>query len=106
MFNVCYNCGLYRADKLIDPAGPYAICPECGHRHPFGQLPLFIVGGASGSGKSTLCQALTGAVTEAVLLDAEISCGGRSLTGRKRVTGIFLNCGCGCARTSASRGGR
>ncbi len=28
MMNVCFQCGLYRADKMIDPAGPYAICPE------------------------------------------------------------------------------
>jgi broad-specificity NMP kinase len=72
MFNVCYNCGLYRVDKQIDPTGPYAICPECGYKHPFRQLPLFIVTGASGAGKSTLCQRLTGAITEAVLLDNDI----------------------------------
>jgi hypothetical protein len=24
MMNVCFNCGIYRADKLIDPDGPYA----------------------------------------------------------------------------------
>ena len=46
MFNVCDNCGLYRADKIIDPAGPYAICPECGHKHTFRYLPLLIVAGA------------------------------------------------------------
>ncbi len=47
MFNVCYQCGQYRADKIIDPSGPAAICPECGHRHPFRKLPLLVVGGAS-----------------------------------------------------------
>ena len=72
MFNVCYNCGAYRADKIIDPSGPYAVCPECGHRHRFRQLPLFIVGGASGAGKSTVCQALTGVIEDAVLLDSDI----------------------------------
>ncbi len=72
MFNVCYRCGEYRADKEIDPSGPYAICPVCGYRHAFRQLPLLIVGGASGAGKSTVLQALTGRVAEAVLLDSDI----------------------------------
>ena len=72
MFNVCYQCGLYRADKLIDPAGPFAVCPECGYKHPFLALPLLIVGGANGAGKSTLCNHLTGRVHNAVLLDVDI----------------------------------
>lgn len=53
MINVCYNCGIYRADKLIDPSGPFAICPEYGFKHPFRQLPLLVVSGASGAGKSS-----------------------------------------------------
>ena len=69
MMNVCYQCGLYRADKIIDPAGPFAICPECGYQHPFLQLPLLIVSGASGAGKSTICNHLTGHYQQAVLLD-------------------------------------
>jgi len=72
MMNVCFNCGLYRADKVIDPAGPHAICPECGYRHPFLRLPLLIVSGASGTGKSTVCHNLLGALQEAVLLDSDI----------------------------------
>ena len=72
MINVCFNCGLYRADKIIDPAGPYAICPACGHKHPFRYLPLLIVSGASGAGKSTVCNALLGHFTDAVLLDSDI----------------------------------
>jgi hypothetical protein len=72
MFNVCHQCGQYRADKIIDPAGPYAICPECGHKHTFRYLPLLIVSGASGTGKSTVCNALLGRVTSAVLLDSDI----------------------------------
>ncbi len=72
MFNVCWECGIYRADKIIDPDGPAAVCPECGHRHPFRQLPLFLVSGASGAGKSTVCQDLLGRFDEAVLLDADI----------------------------------
>lgn len=72
MLNVCHHCGLYRADKIIDPDGPVAVCPECGHRHPFLALPLMIVGGASGAGKSAVCNHLTGRFRDAVLLDADI----------------------------------
>ncbi|MEP7356824.1 MAG: AAA family ATPase [Anaerolineales bacterium] len=72
MMNICANCGQYRPDKLIEPEGPYAVCPECGHRQRFRQLPLLIVSGASGAGKSTVCQQLTGALDSAVLLDSDI----------------------------------
>lgn len=72
MFNVCHNCGLYRADKIIDPSGPYAICPECGHKHPFHQLPFLIVSGASGAGKSSVCNAILGKLEDVVLLDSDI----------------------------------
>src|SRR5262249_10108352 len=61
-------------DKIIDPQGPVAMCPECGHRHPFLQLPLLLVSGASGAGKSTICHALLGALPEVVLLDSDILC--------------------------------
>jgi len=73
MFNVCHNCGLYRADKIIDPSGsgPYAICPDCGHKHPFRQLPLLIISGASGAGKSSVCQAMLGELEDVVLLDSD-----------------------------------
>jgi len=63
---------MYRADKIIDPAGPYAVCPECGHAHPFRALPLMIISGASGAGKSAVCNALLGQCTNAVLLDSDI----------------------------------
>ena len=72
MFNVCYQCGQYRADKEIDPHGPAAICPECGYRHPFHMLPLLLVGGASGTGKSSLLQKLSGNFTRAVLLEGDL----------------------------------
>jgi len=72
MMNVCFQCGMYHADKIIDPAGPFAVCPECGFKHPFRQLPLLIVSGASGAGKSTVCQHLSGQLTQAVLLDSDI----------------------------------
>lgn len=72
MFNVCHNCGLYRRDKIIDPTGPYAICPECGHQHPFRMLPLLMVSGASGTGKSSVCNALLGKLEEVIPLDSDI----------------------------------
>ncbi len=72
MINVCEHCGSYRADKRIDPLGPDAICPDCGHRHRFVYSPLLIVSGASGAGKSRVCSLLTGVVTRAVLLDTDI----------------------------------
>lgn len=55
MFNVCPQCGEYSVEKTIDPTGPYAICPFCGHPHPFLQQPLFIISGPSGVGKTSIC---------------------------------------------------
>jgi hypothetical protein len=63
---------MYRRDKIIDPAGPYAICPECGHKHRFRQLPLILVSGASGAGKSSVCNAMRGKLDQVVLLDSDI----------------------------------
>ena len=72
MINVCFNCGLYHADKIIDPEGPYAICPACGYKHIFRHLPLLMVAGASGVGKSTIGWHLADRVREAIVLDADI----------------------------------
>lgn len=72
MFNVCIKCGAYHTDKKIDPAGPYAICPECGQSHLFRQLPLFILTGASGVGKSSVCLELAKIMTEAVVMEGDI----------------------------------
>jgi quercetin dioxygenase-like cupin family protein len=72
MLNICVNCGVYRPDKVIDLTGPHAICPECGPKHPFLQLPLLIVTGASGAGKSTVCHQLLGKLLDVVLLDSDI----------------------------------
>jgi hypothetical protein len=72
MWNVCWQCGLYRADKEVDPDGPAAICPKCGYRHPFRRLPLLLIAGASAAGKSTVCQALLGKLSTVVLLDSDI----------------------------------
>jgi AAA domain-containing protein len=72
MMNICFQCGIYRADKIIDPDGPVAICPECGYRHRFARLPLLIVSGASGAGKSTVCRILLGRLPQVVILDSDI----------------------------------
>jgi hypothetical protein len=72
MMNTCYQCGIYRADKIIDPDGSVAICPECGYRRRFARRPLLIASGASGAGKSTACQTLFGRLTQVVLLDSDI----------------------------------
>ena len=72
MMNVCYACGEYHADKTIDPSGPYAICPECGHKHPFRQHSLLIVSGASGAGKSAVRQLLVGTLSEVVMLESDL----------------------------------
>jgi len=72
MINVCFQCGAYRADKIVDPRGPVAICPECGFRHSFLRLPLLVVSGASGAGKATVCNILVGRTKNVVVLDADI----------------------------------
>jgi hypothetical protein len=71
ILHVCWNCGAYHADKPILASGPVAICPSCGHHHPFRQLPLLLIGGASGAGKSTICQMLLGQLPQVVLLDSD-----------------------------------
>ena len=92
MMNVCAQCGLFRADKTVfDPRRPndgsvlasqtraqsdatytVASCPHCGHAQPFQQLPLMLVGGSSATGKSAILRELTGRITAAVLLDADL----------------------------------
>lgn len=72
MFNVCPSCGLYSEEKAVDPAGPCAVCPACGHRHRFRWLPLFWITGSSGTGKSTLCLELAASATDCVFLEADI----------------------------------
>ena len=72
MLNICERCGQYRPDKTIDESGPHAVCPECGHRHPFLRLPLLSFTGASGTGKSTVCRRLVPRLDGAVLLEGDI----------------------------------
>jgi gluconate kinase len=72
MFNVCPACGLYSAEKPIDPCGSCAVCPYCGHRHPFLQLPLFILTGSSATGKSTICLELATRLSDCVCIECDI----------------------------------
>jgi adenylate kinase family enzyme len=72
MFNVCPNCGEYRADKTIAPEGDFAICPDCRFRHKFVRSPLFILTGASGAGKSTVCLGLAARMKEVVVMESDI----------------------------------
>jgi hypothetical protein len=75
MLNTCTQCGAYQPDKEIEPGlngNTTAICPACGHPHPFVRLPLLFVAGASGTGKTTTCHTLNGTIPEAVLLDIDI----------------------------------
>jgi len=72
MFNVCPNCGELRADKIILPDGPYAVCPHCEDQHKFLRLPLFVITGASGAGKSSACLALAAKTKDFVVMDSDI----------------------------------
>ena len=75
MFNVCPGCGEYQVDKAVEPISPttaVAICPSCGHRHPFRRQQLFIVTGASGTGKTTVGLRLGAVLPECVVLDQDI----------------------------------
>jgi predicted kinase len=72
MFNVCPQCGTYSDEKVIDPGGPFAICPACAYAHPFRRLPLFVLSGASGSGKSTIALALVPILQDCVVLESDL----------------------------------
>ena len=72
MFNVCSNCGEYGEDNPVDPTGPFVVCKHCHHKHPFLQLPLFIIGGVSGTGKSTISLELMSKFTDCVVLDSDV----------------------------------
>ena len=72
MFHVCPNCGEYRAGNAIVQKGVYAKCLNCGFRHKFLRLPLFILTGASGVGKSTVCLKLAARMKDVVVMDSDI----------------------------------
>ena len=72
MFNVCPYCGEYSVEKEIDPRGPCAICPFCGYRSRFVQLPLFVLTGASGTGKTTIALNLARSFHDCVTMESDI----------------------------------
>lgn len=76
MFNVCPQCGEYRADKTIsfseETTESVALCPICGFRQKFLRLPLFILTGASGTGKTTICLKLAEKTKTVVVLESDI----------------------------------
>jgi len=72
MINVCFKCGEYSAEKIVDIQGGYAICPVCGYKNHFIPMPLFIVAGASGTGKSTVLKELFGKMDNVILLETDI----------------------------------
>jgi adenylate kinase family enzyme len=72
MFNICPNCGEYRADKVVVLEEGHAICPNCSFRSKFIRLPLFILTGASGVGKSTVCLELAARMKDAVVMESDI----------------------------------
>ena len=72
VFNVCPNCGEYRADKIILPERAYAVCPNCEYQHQFIRLPLFVLTGASGVGKTTTCLALAVTAKDLVVMESDI----------------------------------
>jgi hypothetical protein len=72
VFNVCPGCGEYSEEKVIEPSGPFAVCPACGYAHPFVRLPLFVLTGASGAGKTAVCLALPARLPECVAMETDI----------------------------------
>lgn len=80
MFNVCPQCGEYSDAKRIDPQGPIAICPSCGYRHRFVQLPLFVLTGASGAGKTAIGLSLARAFQRCVTMESDILWGAVAAT--------------------------
>jgi broad-specificity NMP kinase len=94
MFNICQQCGLWSDEQMVDPDGPYALCPHCGYQHWFRRLPLFVVTGPSGVGKSTLCIELAPNLPGYVCLESDILWGNVPATAEDNYRGywnIWLN---------------
>ncbi|MEM7017086.1 MAG: AAA family ATPase [Pseudomonadota bacterium] len=72
MFNTCINCGNWHDKRVVDPTGPYAICPSCEYAQPFIKFPLFVLTGPSGAGKSAVTVALMHDLPDFVLLEGDI----------------------------------
>lgn len=72
MINVCAHCGSYRPDKEIQRNPTRAICPDCGHSHPFVQQPLYIICGPNGGGKTAVCRQFQHQSNPYIPLEADI----------------------------------
>lgn len=70
---ICNGCGAWLEPSALarDGAGTWIACPQCGHREPFPQYPLWFIIGSSGSGKSTIIPLLRRALPEFVIFDSE-----------------------------------
>ncbi len=70
---ICPACDTPTEGAWVEPGEQVLACDLCGARTPFEPLPpLLLLTGASGAGKTTLTRALTGTVTEAILIDADL----------------------------------
>ncbi|MQA11652.1 MAG: hypothetical protein GEU98_24510, partial [Pseudonocardiaceae bacterium] len=54
----------------VEAREPVLVCAACGHRVPFGRLPLFCLTGPSGTGKSTVGRLLSAWLGERVFVGA------------------------------------
>lgn len=72
MAYICTDCGLLTSDEVIDPRGPFVVCPACGHGQPFVRPPIFAVTGPSGAGKTTVALRLPPLLPECVTLDTDV----------------------------------
>src|SRR5580692_810223 len=70
---ICPACDTPTEGARVEPGEHVLACDRCGARTPFQPLPpLLFLTGASGAGKTTLTRAMTGTVTEAILIDADL----------------------------------
>jgi len=71
---ICSTCGEWTEPPLLitdDHGGVRIACPQCGHREPFVQRPLYFVSGASGAGKSTLVPLVRPSLPDYVIFECE-----------------------------------
>lgn len=70
---ICPACQAPTSGARVEPGEHVLACDLCGARTPFAPLPpVLFVTGSSGAGKTTLTRFLTGTVTEAILIDADL----------------------------------
>ena len=77
MFNVCPQCGMYKADKKITDKDSKnctakAECPDCGYKYSFSYMPLYLLIGTSGSGKTAVSRELVKMTDNYTILEGDI----------------------------------